>query len=642
MSHRRAVAGAVVAIVVLLAAPGTGAAECVPGERPLDGTCSAPLDRGRAGSSFIRVDGRELPPPSPPQARELSNLFLAQDPIPGIGTLETVLIPLEDLKQGPHPDPHGLNQLAVAFGQAVTHDLTKVRIGFSPAAIGARDFQYAPDDPLCQMLAETSATTIYYLPCTGVTTANGDGTTTIRLNDDSRYTFVDGTSWTYFRGPFEITVPSSMSVHRRSSFPLATTLIDSLPVNDVTSFLDLSLVYGNSAAVNSVLRANDGSGRLRTAPDGEIPFGPGVPNDCGAFDEVTSPVSASGDSRVDENLFLDLVHSLLFRNHNRDAEWVAANHPELTSDEQRFQRARAINIARFQQQVYNELLPAVFGRRAVQRYVGPYRGFAPGADPRITTTFDIALRVAHAQVALPPYVVDGAGRLVTIEGTLGFPSHARPNCLFTTFRDVGGAAIARSAMAQSGQEVTGAVSDLMRNVVFRTANGQNTAGFNLDIEQLNIIRGREFGTPNFDTLRRHWRGSSVYERSGCSRAPEAGADALRCFEHVTDDRDVARRLRDVYRHVDRIDAFIGLMLEKDHRRRFPPTATRVILEQFRRTRAADRWFYLNRTNPHLNFSHAERERIDETVAQSLEASYGLRNLQDAFRVRSAVSRRSSR
>jgi hypothetical protein len=103
----------------------------------------------------------------------------------------------------------------VAFGQAVTHDLTKVRIGFSPAAIGARDFQDAPDDPLCQKIAETGDTTIYYLPCTAGTTVNGDGTTTLRLNDDSRYTFVDGTAsdarW----------APLPLSTEMRASCPLS-------------------------------------------------------------------------------------------------------------------------------------------------------------------------------------------------------------------------------------------------------------------------------------------------------------------------------------------------------------------------------------------------------------------------------------
>jgi hypothetical protein len=104
--HQRAVVGSVVAMLVLVVAPGVGAADCVPRKRPFDGTCSDPLDRGRAGSAFIRIDGCEPPLLSPPQARELSNLFLAQDPIPRIGTLETVLIPFEDLNEGQHPDPH--------------------------------------------------------------------------------------------------------------------------------------------------------------------------------------------------------------------------------------------------------------------------------------------------------------------------------------------------------------------------------------------------------------------------------------------------------------------------------------------------------------------------------------------------------
>lgn len=617
-------------------------AACVPADRPFDGSCNAPLDRGQAGSIFLRVDGSEPATGPRPLARAVSNQLLKQDPIPGLDLFETTLIPFADLKLGANPQVLGgyhLNALAVAFGQAVIHDMTKVRLGFAPAAISDPDFQYAPDDPLCQMIAETGTSTTYYFPCTASAVTNADGTVTVSLADATRYTFIDGVTWTYLLGPASVTVPRARFVHRRSSFPLASTLVpddaggSQVPINDATSFLDLSIIYGNNDALNAFLRAKDGTGKLRTAPDGEIPFGPGAPNDCGAFDELTNPLSASGDSRVDENLFLDFVHSLQFRNHNRDAEWVAANRPDLTTDEERFQRARAINIARFQQQVYNEYLPAVFGPTAVQLLVGSYRGHDAAQDPRISSTFDIAFRVAHAQVALPPFVFDQACRPVTIEGTLGFPQHSRPNCLFTTFRTVGGAAIGKSAMTQSAQAITGKISDLMRNIVFRTANDQNTAGFNIDIEQLNIIRGREFRSPNFDALRKHWLGFSVYELPGCSRAPEAGSDPLRCFRYVAADRAVAEALRDVYRHVDRIDAFVGLMLEGDPRLfRFPPTATKAILEQFRRTRAADRWFYLNAANPHLSFTHAERRRINETVADSIRASYGIAGVDDAFRV----------
>jgi hypothetical protein len=97
---------------------------------------------------------------------------------------------------------------------------------------------------------------------------------------------------------------------------------------------------------------------------------------------------------------------------------------------------------------------------------------------------------------------------------------------------------------------------------------------------------------------------------------------------------VHEKLRDVYRHVDRIDAFIGLMLESNDddtgQFRFPPTATTVILDQLRKVRTADRWFYLNPDNPHLNFSPAELARINDTVGQSLQASDGLTGIGDAF------------
>jgi len=331
---------------------------------------------------------------------------------------------------------------------------------------------------------------------------------------------------------------------------------------------------------------------------------------------------------------LDFIHSLYFRSHNRDAQWVADHRPDLTTDEQRFQRARAINIARFQRQVYKEYLEATFGKWPVDRYLDDYNGYNPAKDPRIDIAFDIAFRVAHSQVALPPFIFDDECTPVAIEGILGFPQHSRPNCLFTTFRDIGGAAIGKSAMSQAAQKINGKVSDLLRNIVFRSANGQNTAGFNLDIEMLNIDRSRKFGTPNFDDLRKSRRGESVYELPGCSRGPEAGSDPIKCFKYVTKNNTLALALRSVYRHVDLIDAFVGLMLEDNNdndKFTFGQTATIIILQQFRRSRAADPFFYANQAND-VNFSNAEMKRISETVAESIEASYGFEVPCEAFRM----------
>jgi hypothetical protein len=150
---RRLVLTATVLLAWPLGRDAPRAADCLPGDRPLDGSCNAPLDRGKAGSTFIRIDGFKPSDPLAPPARTVSNLFLKQDPIPGLDLFETTLIPFADLKEGPHPQKHRayhLNALAVAFGQAVIHDMTKAPTGFSPAALAAPDFQYAADDPLCQ------------------------------------------------------------------------------------------------------------------------------------------------------------------------------------------------------------------------------------------------------------------------------------------------------------------------------------------------------------------------------------------------------------------------------------------------------------------------------------------------------------
>lgn len=64
----------------------------------------------------------------------------------------------------------------------------------------------------------------------------------------------------------------------------------------------------------------------------------------------------------------------------------------------------------------------------------------------------------------------------------------------------------------------------------------------------------------------------------------------------------------------------------------PPTATAIILNQFKRTQASDRWFYLNKANDRLDFSPAEWRRINETVAESLALSYGVPGIKEAFRV----------
>jgi len=427
-------------------------------------------------------------------------------------------------------------------------------------------------------------------------------------------------------------VPTANFIKRAGIFPLISVLspTNSQPFNDVTSFIDLSPIYGSSDQVNHILRANDGTGHLLTAPDGNLPFFmPGLSNDCGVFDPtVNVPSSGSGDSRVDENMYLTAIHSLYFRNHNRIATWLKTEHPSWT-DDQLFFRARDVNIGAFQQQVFQEYLPQTFRKKYVSEFLGEYQGYQIAVDPRITSSFDIAFRVAHSQVSLPPYIIDLDCNQIHINGTLGLPGQIRPNCIFQTFRLLGGRAILQSSMVQSAQGISGKISDLMRNAAFQSGNFQNTARFNIDIETLNILRGREFRTKNINALREYWLGEGFYGEDDCERAEPK--DPIDCFKLLTQNSTLAKDLQDIYKHIDQVEAFIGLMFEDDSKNRideFGELTSKIILDQFKRTRSADpNWYKI------FPYDDDEEEFVNETVDDILESNFSIQNIyRSAFQV----------
>jgi hypothetical protein len=550
---------------------------------------------------------------------------------------ETTLIPFDELITGQYPHVR-LNQLVVAFGQAVVHDLMQVKQTLDFSMLSNPDFGIPEDtDPLCQIIVLETQIVIYYFPCTASTVDNEtSGTTTITITADESYTFVNDTEWSIHQGPFSDVYETSAIVERRAIFPLVSVSQPDddgeslVPINKVTSFLDLSFIYGSTNEVNLKLRVNDGSGKLLTSDEGDVPFNDvGVPNECGEFDPDTDPNSASGDSRVDVSPALTAVHSLYFRSHNDDAEWVSANHPELTTDEEIFQAARTINIARYQRHVYEEYLPAIFGASNVRRIIGRYEGYDSNADPRIDVAVDIALRILHSQVMMPFSFFDEECNQVKIDGTLGFPLHSRPNCIFTVFRQLGTVNVLKSIITQSAQEMNGKVTDMLRNVVFRSGHNQGTPPLNLDIEMLNIFRGRELGVQNFDQLRALRIGRSAYDRNRCKKEDEI--DHISCFLSITRNHTLAGLLRDVYEKVDKVDTFIGLILErKDSSRNVGATTSEVVLSQMKRTRDADPFFYLNVGN--LGLSIKGYNRSVETLSDTITRLFGFDAGNSAFEI----------
>ncbi len=115
-------------------------------------------------------------------------------------------------------------------------------------------------------------------------------------------------------------------------------------VNEITTWIDASNVYGSSAERAAALRTLDGTGRLRTSTGELLPFNTsGLPNAGGDSETLF----LAGDVRANEQVGLAAMHTLFVREHNRLAEELATTYPNLTGDEV-YQRARTMVIAQMQ------------------------------------------------------------------------------------------------------------------------------------------------------------------------------------------------------------------------------------------------------------------------------------------------------
>lgn len=74
-----------------------------------------------------------------------------------------------------------------------------------------------------------------------------------------------------------------------------------------------------------------------------------------------------GEIRVNEQLVLTCMHTLMAREHNRVAKGLALVNPHW-DDEILFQEARRIVIAQIQHITYNEFLPILLGKDVMEKF----------------------------------------------------------------------------------------------------------------------------------------------------------------------------------------------------------------------------------------------------------------------------------
>ena len=349
-------------------------------------------------------------------------------------------------------------------------------------------------------------------------------------------------------------------------------------VNEITSYIDASNVYGSDTERALELRTLDGTGRLKTSEGRLLPFNVnGFPN---APDSDDASFFLAGDFRANEQVGLTAMHVLFVREHNYWAERFRKKLPSLDGDEI-YELARAIVGAEMQVITYNEFLPILLGRRGLARY----RGYKPDVDPGIANVFaTAAYRLGHSMLSPELLRLDVNGNTIP-DGNLSLAeAFFRPDHILSN----GIESILRGLANQTCQEIDPYIVDAVRNFLF----GQPGSG-GFDLASLNIQRGRDHGLPSYNQVRIDY-----------------GLSPRTAFSEISSDPKIQANLASVYSTVDDIDIWVG-GLSEDHTpdALVGETFFVILKDQFERLRDGDRYWYRR----HLTSENIELVE-DQTLA----------------------------
>ncbi|KAK3875439.1 hypothetical protein Pcinc_019696 [Petrolisthes cinctipes] len=205
-----------------------------------------------------------------------------------------------------------------------------------------------------------------------------------------------------------------------------------------------------------------------------------------------------GDQRTNQNPAILAFGILFFRWHNVMAERIQAANPDW-ADEEVFQRTRRIVTAHLQNIILYEFLPAFLGES-----VDPYDRYRPDIHPGVSHVFQsAAFRFGHTLVP-PGLYLRGSGQQCPFLTTQTGYSALRLCATCATWWD------ANDVMSRES------VEDLLRGLASQLAEKEDVVLCSdvrnklfgplefsrRDLGALNIMRGRDNGLPDYNTVRK--------------------------------------------------------------------------------------------------------------------------------------------
>ncbi|KAK6618258.1 hypothetical protein RUM44_002709 [Polyplax serrata] len=351
-------------------------------------------------------------------------------------------------------------------------------------------------------------------------------------------------------------------------------------LNRITSWIDGSFIYSTSEAWANSMRAFK-NGMLMTDTSGKLPvrntmrvplFNSPAPHVLRMMNPER--LFLLGDPRTNQNPALLAFGVLFFRWHNVVAGRIQKKHPNW-SDEQVFHKARRYVVASLQSIIYYEYLPAL-----IEEDLPPYKGYKPDVHPGITHVFQAAaFRFGHTMI--PPGIYRRNGKCQFKDTRMGYKGIR----LCSTWWDSTGFLVESSLehllMGMSSQiaekEDTVLCSDV-RNKLFGPMEFSRR-----DLGALNIMRGRDTGLPDYNTVRKYFNLQPIKQWVDIN--PEL----------FNQKPELLGQISAAYNNkLNNIDLYIGGMLESKNGP--GELFTAIIKEQFIRLRDADRFWFENEEN----------------------------------------------
>ncbi|XP_055593783.1 peroxidase-like [Uranotaenia lowii] len=353
-------------------------------------------------------------------------------------------------------------------------------------------------------------------------------------------------------------VRSALSVGSSCKFGPANQL------NQASNLLDLSQLYGNHESETKPLRTNRG-GKLKSQSfesteylmeniDGKL---------CATNSSQNSICYSSGDSRVNVNPYITLLHTLFLRSHNRIAKRLSLVNPHW-DDDRLFQMARSVNI-KIYQNIIRDWAKAVLGDSIkLETGMKPHKG-----ESRVSNEFATAA-IRFYNTMLPGEITNlvPTGRYSTFQLKDLFykPKDLRKKEYFSH--------LLSSVLQQNAMSLDTSYVDDVAQLLFKTKN------IGTDVLALDIQRGRDHGLSGYTSYFQLCTGRSINNWTDLS-------SVINAVDLET--------LKKAYASVHDIDLIVGAIAEKpvNQDATVGPTLSCIIKDQIAQSLDAT-----ERTNQH--------------------------------------------